>query len=64
MGLLNNATYWRNRAEEARTIAETLENAQSKEILLGIANDYERMARLAEERTKHKRKSADSPCQE
>ena len=52
LGLLDNAKYWRSRAEEARLLAESLEDAQSKQIMLGIAGDYERMAELAEQRVK------------
>jgi hypothetical protein len=52
LGLLDNAKYWRSRAEEARVVAELLEDAQSKQIMLGIVRDYERMAELAEQRAK------------
>jgi hypothetical protein len=52
LGLLDNAKYWRSRAEEARMVAESLEDAQSKLIMLGIARDYERIAELAEQRVK------------
>ena len=52
LGLLDNAKYWRSRAEEARVVAESLEDAQSKQIMLGIARDYERIAELAEQRVK------------
>jgi hypothetical protein len=50
LGLLDNAKYWRTRAEEARVIADSLEDTRSKQIMLGIAGDYERMAELAEQR--------------
>jgi hypothetical protein len=52
LGLLDNAKYWRSRAEEARMVAESLEDAQSKLIMLGIARDYERIAELAEQPVK------------
>jgi hypothetical protein len=48
--MLGHAKYWRTRAEEARLLAESLEDVQSKRIMLGIAGDYERMAELAEQR--------------
>jgi hypothetical protein len=51
-GLLDNPKYWRGRAEEVRLVAESLEDTQSKQIMLGIARDYERMAELAEQRVK------------
>jgi hypothetical protein len=52
---INSKPYWTHIvAEETRTIAETLEDDPSREIMLGIAKDYERMARRAEERTRAK----------
>jgi hypothetical protein len=42
--------YWRNRAEEARTIAETLHDATAKATMLNIATHYERLARRANDR--------------
>jgi len=50
--MFENANYWRSRAEEARLLADSLEDAQSKQIMLGIAGDYERIAELAEQRVK------------
>ncbi len=50
--MLDMQKYWRSRAEEARLLAEALEDAQSKQIMLGIAGDYERIAELAEQRVK------------
>ena len=52
LGLLDNAKYWRSRADEARVVAESLEDAQLKRIMRGIAGDYERMAELTEQRVK------------
>ena len=49
-GFLDNPKYWRGRAEEAHLIAESLEDTQSKQSMLGIAGDYERMAEVAEQR--------------
>jgi hypothetical protein len=43
---------WRQRAEEARKVAEQMNDAQSGEAILRIAKDYERLAKRAEERTK------------
>jgi hypothetical protein len=48
--LFNNPKHWRNRAEEARAIAESLANAEAKRIMNGIAEDYERLAKRAEAR--------------
>jgi hypothetical protein len=52
IGLLDNTKYWRRRAEEARVVAESFDDVQSKRIMLGIAGDYERIAELAEHRLK------------
>ena len=52
LGLLDNAKYWRSRAEEARVVAGSLGDMQSKHIMLGIAGDYERMVELAEQSVK------------
>jgi hypothetical protein len=39
--------YWKYKAEEARVFAETMNSETNKQIMLGIAADFERMARLA-----------------
>ena len=47
--------YWRTlkamrtRAQEARTLAETTEDAQARAMMLRIAQDYERLAKLADQ---------------
>ena len=50
----------RQRALEARRMADLISDIPSKEAMLGIAEDYERLAKQAEERAKrtikHKRK--------
>jgi hypothetical protein len=57
-GLIDNVEYWRGRAEETRTIAESMDDDEaSMNIMLGIAKDYDRMAERAEERLKHRKKS-------
>jgi hypothetical protein len=50
--MFGHAKYWRSRAEEARVLAELLEDAHPKRIMLCIASDYELMAELAEQRLK------------
>jgi len=49
---------YRKRAEELRTIAETMKDKSARETLLDIAADYERMAgtleRMDEVRREHK----------
>jgi hypothetical protein len=41
---INDPGHWRQRAEEARTIAEQMNEPQSKEAMLRIAKDYEHLA--------------------
>jgi len=47
-----NPQHWRARAEEARTVAESLFDANCKRMMLEVADDYETLARRAEEREK------------
>jgi hypothetical protein len=47
---LNDAKHWRDRAEEARTRADQLDDSQSKSAMLRIADDYELLAKRAEAR--------------
>jgi hypothetical protein len=49
---INDSGHWRQRAEEARTIAEQMNDPQSKEAMLRISRDYERLAERAEQRAK------------
>ena len=43
--------YWRFRAEEMRTIADETKDAKTKLIMAGVAEDYERIAKLLENGT-------------
>ncbi len=48
---INDPEYWRARAEEMRTIAEQMRHHDTKDIMLGIAEDYEpRIADMTEQR--------------
>jgi hypothetical protein len=49
---INNPAHWRQRAEEARAIADSLTDPQSKEAMLRIVNDYEHLAERAEQRAR------------
>jgi hypothetical protein len=42
--------HWRKRADEARSVAYDMEDEISKQIMLQIADDYERFAKRAERR--------------
>jgi hypothetical protein len=42
--------YWRNRAEEVRARADEALDPHIRDVLLRIANDYEHLAKRAEER--------------
>jgi hypothetical protein len=45
-----NVRHWLDRAEKARAIAGQMNDPEAKRVMLGIADGYERMAKLAEER--------------
>jgi hypothetical protein len=40
--------YWRQRADEARTLSEQMRESQTKALMLGIAETYERIAKAYE----------------
>ena len=47
--------YWRNRAEEARAIAVQMMDAHNKATMLAIAQDYEKLAKRAQQRASEPR---------
>jgi hypothetical protein len=47
---VNDPEHWRYRAEETRALAEDMKDEQSRQLMVRIADDYDRLARRAEER--------------
>jgi hypothetical protein len=45
--------HWRQRAQEARALAEQMHDTLCKDMMLRVANDYERIAKEIEEREAH-----------
>ena len=43
----DNTNHWHKRAEEMRTLADGVGDAETKEAMLRLANDYERLAQKA-----------------
>jgi hypothetical protein len=50
--LLKDPAHWRERAEEARRVAETLADPAARRTMLEIAESYDRLAERAFVRTK------------
>jgi hypothetical protein len=47
---INDPKHWLDRAKEARALAEQMDDPEAKRTMLAIADDYERLAKRAEER--------------
>jgi hypothetical protein len=56
--LINDPAYWRERAEEARRIAEQLADAVAKQTMLEIARSYDNLAELTEKHPAFERSDA------
>lgn len=48
--ILNDPKHWHQRAEEARCLAEQMNDSESRRMMLRIAADYERLAEHAQQR--------------
>jgi DNA-binding ferritin-like protein len=48
--LIDDAEYWRKRAEEARALAEQMKDPHTQSLMLSIAESYEKIAKYAAER--------------
>jgi hypothetical protein len=46
--IIDDPTHWRQRAEEARSIADQLDDPIAKKTMLDIAHSYDRLAALLE----------------
>jgi len=57
--LLDDPEHWRSRVEEARSIAEQLSDPESKQTMLRIAADYERLAEHAKQRAQKQSRVAE-----
>jgi hypothetical protein len=49
MSDLNDPVYWRERADQARQMAKSFAYEQACRQMMGLAEGYEQMARMAEE---------------
>jgi hypothetical protein len=49
---LNDARHWEVRAAKMRAVAESLGNPNAARLMHDLANDYDKLARRAEERAK------------
>jgi hypothetical protein len=48
--IINNHKHWRERAEEARVMAEQMVDPEARRMMLGIADGYDKLASRAEQR--------------
>ena len=59
--IIDNPNHWRERAEEARALAEQLNRPESKRTMLRIADAYERWAEHAQRRAEKRPPSTTIP---
>ena len=48
--ILDDPQHWRDRAEEVRSLADQMSDPQTRRMLESVADDYETLAKGAEER--------------
>jgi hypothetical protein len=48
---INDPAHWRHRAEEMRTLAKLAEDLSARASMLAIADEYDKLAKRAEERS-------------
>jgi hypothetical protein len=58
--IFDDPKHWRQRAEQARVLAGQMSDDASREMMLGIAKDYERLAERAEQLAREERKKKES----
>ena len=51
---IDDLEFWRFRAEEVRSIADDMKMVEAKAIMTRIAADYERIAKLVEQRLRER----------
>jgi DNA-binding ferritin-like protein len=57
----NDPKHWRERAEEARAHAEQMTDRDARQMMFRIAEDYEKLAKRAEQRLKSSPQSSPLP---
>jgi hypothetical protein len=60
--ILNDPKHWHQRAEEARCLAEQMNDSQSRQMMIRIAADYDQLAKHAQQRVRA-RGSVRHPCE-
>jgi hypothetical protein len=50
--LIEDPEHWRQRADEARSLANDMKDEISKQMMLQVADDYEHRAKRAQQRAK------------